>query len=103
MAQYDYHAVANDAAEYAPYLIELQSDLVSGLDAVIVAPLLPLASAGPLVKRLNPIMRIDGDDYVLRIEELVSLPRAALGNRIGSLKNQRDAMTAAIDLLFLGF
>ncbi len=102
VAQFDVHAVPEVEADYAPYLVELQSDLVSGLDTAIVAPLVRRADAGPIVQHLNPVLHFGGDELVLRIGELVSLPRIALGRKVGSMKSDREALTAAIDLLFFG-
>ncbi|WP_022976560.1 CcdB family protein [Nevskia ramosa] len=102
MAQFDVHAVPAADADYAPYLVELQSDLVSGLDTALVAPLVRRADAGPIVHHLNPVIRFGDDELVLRIGELVSLPRTVLGRKVGSIKSDREALMAAIDVIFFG-
>ena len=102
VAQFDVHAVSEADAGYAPYLVELQTDLVSELDAVIVAPLVRHADAGPMLHKLYPVIAFGDDQLVLRVAELVSLPRSALGRKVGSIKSDRDALTAAVDLLFFG-
>lgn len=102
MAQFDVHAVPAADADYAPYLVELQSDLVAGLDTVIVAPLVRRADAGPIVHHLNPVIRLGDEELVLRIGELVSLPRTALSRKVGSVKSDREALMAAIDVVFFG-
>ena len=102
MAQFDVHAVLAADVDYAPYLVELQSDLVAGLDTVIVAPLVRRADAGPIVHHLNPVIRFGEDELVLRIGELVSLPRTVLGRKVGSVKADREALMAAVDIIFFG-
>lgn len=102
VAQFDIHAVPAADADYAPYLVELQSDLVADLDSVIVAPLVRRADAGLIVHHLNPVIRFGDEELVLRIGELVSLPRIALGRKVGSAKADRDALMAAIDVIFFG-
>ena len=52
---------AEDAA-YRPYLVILQSDLVSGLHSTIVAPLIP-REAFSGASRLNPVLAVDGRDF----------------------------------------
>jgi len=102
MAQFDIRAVPAADADYAPYLVELQSDLVAGLDTTIVAPLVRRADAGPIVHHLNPVIRFGDEDLVLRVGELVSLPRSELGRKVGSAQADRDALMAAIDVVFFG-
>lgn len=102
MAQFDVHAMPGNSLRAVSLLIELQSDLVLNLDAAVVAPLIPLQLAGLAAKGLNPVLSMGDEQFVLRIEELVAVPRAVLGKTIGSLKSEREALTAAIDLLFFG-
>jgi toxin CcdB len=97
--------VANPDAEdasYRPYLLVLQSDLVAGLSSTIVAPLVPRADMAG-AHRLNPIMTIDGHEFWLATHELFAVDRHALGKTVASLAEQRDAVIAALDLLFTGF
>ena len=82
-----FDVVANpDSADAAnrPYLVVLQSDLVSGLKSTVVAPLVPhdqMTGAG----RLNPIVPIDGRDYWLATHELFSVDQRILRKRITTL------------------
>jgi toxin CcdB len=50
-----------------------------------------------------PIVRFDGDAYVLVTPQLAGIPRNALGRPAGSLAEQRDTIMAAMDFLLLGF
>jgi toxin CcdB len=102
-SQFD--VVANpDAAEAGrwPYLVVLQSDLISGLASTVVAPLVPRANmtgAG----RLNPVLVVDGREFWLATHELFAVDKRALGKTLASLSEQRDAIMTAIDFVFIGF
>ena len=99
-----FNVVANpDAsdASHRPYLVILQSDLVSGLRSTVVAPLVAreqLAGA----QRMNPIFSINGSDYWLATHELFAIEQRMLKERIASLADQHDAIMAALDFVFTG-
>jgi toxin CcdB len=89
--------------ERQPFLVTLQGDLlVRSLDTVVVAPLEPAAS-GTFVDRLNPRVEVEGRTFVLVAQELVTVRKSALGSAHGSVAGARDAIIAALDLLFTGF
>jgi toxin CcdB len=54
------------------------------------------------MKTLNPRIAVGGVDYILLTHLLAAIPVAALGNPVGSASSQRDAIVAALDLLFTG-
>jgi toxin CcdB len=86
-----------------PYLVALQSDLLSrNLDTVVVAPLEP-SGANIFADRLNPQVTVDGDFYVLIAQELVTVRKSALGQARASIAGERDRIIAALDMLFTGF
>ena len=88
--------------ERQPFLVALQSNLVCSLDTVVVAPLEP-ASSGVFADRLNPRIDVDGQPFVLVAQELVTVRRTVLGTPRGSIAGARDAIIAALDVLFTGF
>jgi toxin CcdB len=91
---------AADAA-YRPFLVLLQSDLVSGLRSTVVAPLVgrdQMAGA----QRMNPIFTVKGAEYWLATHELFPIERTMLKERIASLSDQHDAIMAALDFVFTG-
>ena len=104
MGQFDYFANPFPRSrDRQPFLITLQSDLLSRtLDTVVVAPLEP-ANADTFADRLNPQLTIDGESYVLIAQEVVTVRKAALGQARGSLVGERDRIIAALDVLFTGF
>jgi toxin CcdB len=89
-------------AAYRPYLVVLQSDLVSGLRSTIVAPLVArneLTGA----QQLNPMMVIEGHEYWLAIHELFAVEQRILSDAIANLSERRHAIVAALDFLFTGY
>jgi toxin CcdB len=99
-----FDVVANpDASDapHRPYLVILQSDLVSGLRSTVVAPLVvreQLAGA----QRMNPIFSVHGKDYWLAAHELFAIEQRILKNAIASLSDQHDAIMTALDFVFTG-
>jgi len=91
---------AEDAA-HRPYLVVLQSDLVSGLRSTIVAPVIPRQMFSG-ASRLNPVLTIDGRDFWLATHELFAVDRRLLGPSIVTVAEHREAIIAAIDFVFTG-
>jgi toxin CcdB len=93
-----------DAAEaaYRPFLVALQSDLVSDLTSTIVAPLVKREDIGG-AQRLNPLVTVADQEFWLATHELFALDRRILRNKIASLADRRDQIIAALDMLFTGF
>jgi toxin CcdB len=104
MKQFD--VIANPfprSRERQPYLVALQSDiLVRSLDTVVVAPL-ESAASGTFADRLNPQVEVEGQPFVIVAQELVTVRKNLLGNPCASVAGARDAIIAALDLLFAGF
>ena len=68
----------------------------------VVIPLLPRDRA-VAVRDLNPVVRVDDEDYVVMTQELSAVPRFSLRRKIGSLADRRDEITRALDVLLIGF
>lgn len=91
-----------DTAIWAPYLLVLQCDLLSDLRTMVVAPLVHATQFGRPATTLNPVFEVEGQRVVLSIAELAGVSRGRLGEPVGSLETQRQAILAAIDFLFTG-
>lgn len=101
MAQFDVHRNAR-SSDLFPLLLDVQSDLHSQLRTRIMVPLLPQKRAGKLRTRLNPVVTIAGETYVLQTELFAAVRTAQLGDCVGSLVSQRDEIVGAIDFLLQG-
>ena len=85
------------------YLLDVQADIVYGLDTRIVVPLMPPGVAPIPARRLNPVFTIAGSEYVMVTQYLASLPMRNLGRRVANLRDQHDTVVTALDMIFLGF
>ena len=104
MAQFDVYENPNEETnQTVPYLLDLQADLLDNLATRVVAPLIPAALMGGAVKHLNPRFMVKDNVVFMSTAELAGVPINALGERVGSLREQRDEIIAALDFLFTGF
>lgn len=85
------------------YLLDVQSDLLTGLNTRVMVPLIPVASAPRPAERLNPVFQFDGDEVVMVTQFLAAVPQKELGRSLGCLEACVDEISAALDMLFLGF
>ena len=103
MTQFD--VVANpdaDESAYRPYLVVLQSDLVSGLSSTVVAPLV-LRDQMKGASRMNPIVSVEGKEFWVATHELFAVDRRILRKTVASLAKERDAIIMALDFVFTGY
>lgn len=104
MAQFDVYRNKNPATrELYPLLVDVQADLLADLQTRVVAP---LTQSRPLLKRplatLTPVIKVQGEDYLLVTPELAGVAKSALGARISGIREHRDKIIAALDLLVTG-
>lgn len=102
MSQFDiYRNPSPESREWAPYIVDLQHEMLSALNTRIVAPLLTASPSGEQVmQRLNPIVCIRGKNYFLSTTEMASIPAKELSEVAGNLSQYRDDLLSAIDLIF---
>ena len=99
MARLDVHARRDHGAGY---LLDVQADLLSGLNTRFVVPLLPLDEAPAPAARLNPLFDIAGQRYVMVTQFAAAVHISELGERVSNLPQAHDVITAALDLLITG-
>lgn len=101
MAQFDVYR--DRKPRLYPLLLDIQADLLSHLDTRAVVPLAPKRKypATP-IRRLNPILKLRGVEYVAVFQELAAIPAAELGDLHGNVAASRAELIAAIDLMFTG-
>ncbi len=85
------------------YLLDVQSGLLSGLNTRVVVPLLPKSFAPTPAERLNPVFGIEGQELVMATQYMAAVPEGELRSGVGNLTEQQDEISAALDMLFLGF
>lgn len=103
MAQFDVYLNPNaDTRDVIPYLLDVQSDLLDTLVTRVVVPLVAAEEMGLAAQHLNPQFKIKGESVVMSTAELAGIPIRSLGDKVASLKNRRDEIIAALDVLFTG-
>ena len=102
MRQFDVFANPSEASrDVAPFVIVLQSDLTISRSTFVVAPLVRLDRL-PEPSRLFPRRDIHETAFVLSTSELAAIGRKQLRQHVTNLSGSRDAIIAALDLLFTG-
>jgi toxin CcdB len=86
----------------AGLLLDVQADLLNGMNTRMVVPLLPLDDAPKPATRLNPVFTIGGLRYAMVTQFMASIPCDELRNKAGSLGHEHFSIKAAIDILFDG-
>lgn len=85
------------------YLLDVQSDILSGLNTRVVVPLLPGTEAPQPAQRLNPEFEIEQTKVIMATQYLAAVPESELRSAICNLAEQQHEISAALDMLFLGF
>jgi toxin CcdB len=99
MAQYDLFPDPSGNG----YLLDVQSDLLEGLNVRAVVPLLPQMRAPIAASRLNPVFEIEGAVHLMMTQYIAAVPASILKAPVGDLSERFDAVTSALDMLFHGF
>lgn len=104
MAQFDVHANEDPATRArAPYLVNVQSDLLDDLATRVVVPLLPVsAAAAPPIGKLMPVFELQGARFTFAVQQLAGVSRAVLGSKVSSLAARRHEIISAFDMLISG-
>jgi toxin CcdB len=105
MARFDVYANPGSHAATTPYLLDVQSDLLNGLDSRLVIPLRSLKHF-PQVKlsaQLTPIFTIEGEACLLETPKMGAVPLRVLKSRVASLAEAQDQVNGAMDFLFQGY
>ena len=84
-------------------LLDCQNEYLGHLTTRFVVPLIPVGNAPPQATRLNPLLSIDGEDFILSPNAAATIRLKDMGQCIGSLGSAQDMIKAAIDQLITGF
>lgn len=103
MAQFDVYLNPNaDTRKAIPFLLDVQTDLLDTLATRVVVPLVLTEEMGLAAKHLNPQFKVKGAAVIMSAAELAGVSHRSLGDKVASLKNKRDEIIAALDLLLTG-
>ncbi len=104
MAQFSVHTNKNPKSKSAyPYLVNVQSDLLSDLQTRVVVPLAKVTALRKKpIKDLTPVVEIEGGKYLLLIPQLAGISISELGQPVGTVTGHRQEIIAALDFLITG-
>jgi toxin CcdB len=104
MAQFDVFENANpETNQTIPYLLDVQADLLDALATRVVVPLIAASAMGKPINHLTPEFTVRNAAVFMSTAELAGVPVQAIGGKVGSLKDRRHEIIAALDFLFTGF
>lgn len=87
-----------------PYLLDVQSDIIEELNTRVVIPLYPSGRlTTPPVRRLTPILNVEGTDYLVMTHEMASVRMTQIGEQVMNARPWRQAIKNALDFVFDGF
>ena len=85
------------------FLVDAQADLMSHLNSRLVIPLVRSDIAPTPLKVLNPIFQIEDAAYLMLTQQMAAVSVQILKRPVLNVKDRRDEIVAAIDLLLQGF
>lgn len=105
MARFDVFRNGGAHAAKVPYLVDVQCDLLSGIDTRVVVPLRrrDQVPGDKLLRPLMPVFEIEGIACVLETPKLAAVPCRTLKTPVATLAEHQTDITAALDFLFQGF
>lgn len=83
-------------------VVVLQSDLIDEQQTQIVAPLVPVGLFPRLI-RLNPIISLQNTDYMIVIDQMLSIPSRMIEKQVGTAIAKQDEISSALDYILKGF
>ena len=101
MARFDIYKNPGKSAASVPYLLDVQSDTVSGLPTRLVIPLRVRNSlAQDLPQDLCPVFKVQGQEYFLATAELGAIPVRLLESKIANASDRALEISSALDRIF---
>jgi toxin CcdB len=104
MPQFSVHKNKNPKTRGTyPYLVDVQSELLSDLGTRVVVPLMKRsASTRKPIKTLMPTVRVDGQEFIMMVPQLAGIAASDLGAAVASMIEHRGEVVAAVDFLITG-
>ncbi|RVU34319.1 plasmid maintenance protein CcdB [Rheinheimera riviphila] len=104
MSQFVAYRNDNPATNHRyPYLLDIQSDLLSELKTTVVIPLSPTGVAlAKHFSRLNPFFTIEGANVIALTQDIAGISRTMLGAQVCDLSEYRSEIIDAVDFVLSG-
>lgn len=86
-----------------PYLLDVQSHLLSDLETRVVVPVAKLSSLTTKpISNLCPIIKCGNEKLVLMTQQIAGIPINKIGKPIAELDHYRSEIISALDFLISG-
>lgn len=86
-----------------PFLLDVQNDLLDGLETRVVVPLCPISMMkGRILRTLTPVLEIEGERFVMLTPQMAGIPKSELGAPVTRIEQHRFEIISAIDFLLTG-
>lgn len=104
MHQFDVYVNPGKATKTAyPYIVDIQSAIISDIATRIVVPLGKKEHfKNEEMKGLTPTIEYEGEELLLLVPQIASVPSNTLKHPVGSLSHLRDEIIAALDFAITG-
>lgn len=100
--QFDVHRNSSASDAYAPFLLNIQADLLDHLDSRVMVPLIAADQFGRRAHRLHPVFMIDRVEVVMATHLLAAVRTKTPGVIAGNLSSHRGMIVTAVDILWSG-
>ncbi len=98
-----YHNRNHNTKKIYPYVLNIQTSLLSDLSTRLVIPLSLMENfENRIIKNLNPIIKIKAKEYLVLTQQMASIPLSAIGDELLDVKIDRNEILAAIDFIVTG-
>jgi toxin CcdB len=104
MTQFDVYRNPSKASRDAyPYIVDIQTPVISEISTRIVIPLGRRdLFRDEMLQGLTPTITYEGDELLLLVPQIASVPSRILREPIGSLSHFRDEIIDALDFAITG-
>ncbi len=97
MARFDVYKNADSL------ILDCQADLLETLNTRFIVPLFDTKTFPIVAERLNPIVSINDNEYVIYTQFAATLARYDMGEYIINISDHSDAIISALDMLMSGY
>ena len=103
MAQFDVYRNSGKYSNIVPFVVDIQSDILSNFDTRIVIPLQSAefmkSSNIDIIAKLNPILTVCETEVILAPQQMAAVHIRELGKKVDSLESMRMEIITALDVL----
>jgi len=103
MAQFEVYRNSGKYSKIVPFMVDVQSDILSNFDTRVV---IPLQSAEfvrseniDVISKLNPILTVCDSEVILATQQMAAVHIRELGKKVDSLESKRLEIISALDVL----